>query len=67
MLAEVECAETGGSKAAWITNFCRWLPTHPEIRTVIWEKIHQDSDWRVESSTSARNAFVAGMTSSLFN
>ncbi len=59
MIAEIASAEQGGDKAAWIRQgLLHDLPTHfPHIRAVIWFDRNKETDWRVNSSPAALDAF----------
>lgn len=66
-VAEVACAEQGGSKAAWITDMFKVIPTSfPRIQGVCWfnsnDLTSTNTDWRVNSSTTSLAAFRAGAT-----
>jgi beta-mannanase len=65
MLAEVASSEMGGSKAAWITDALRQLPTRfSRIRAVVWFDWNaQRMDWSIDSSKSARAAFARSISS----
>ena len=72
MLAEVSSTESGGSKAAWITNMFRLLPTiFPDVRAMLWDEDDDpgpgnQTDWLIESSPSAEAAFTSGITNGLY-
>jgi beta-mannanase len=59
MIAETASAESGGDKAAWITSaFTREIPTRtPRVQTVVWFNVNKETDWRVESTTRALDAY----------
>jgi hypothetical protein len=68
MVAEVACAEHGGSKAAWIADaYGTQLPdAFPPVRAVLWFNGRDapgsapgGADWRIQSSAPARRAFAA--------
>ncbi len=65
MIAETGSAESGGNKAAWITAaFTREIPKRtPRVAIVVWFDANKETDWRVESSASALNAYRAVATS----
>jgi len=65
MIGETASSEHGGSKAVWIADALRELPTRfPQVRAVIWfNKIWDGMDWVIESSTSAQAAFAAAISS----
>jgi hypothetical protein len=72
IIGEVSSTETGGSKAAWISNMFTLLPTlFPQIRGFVWYEGSQSgpgnrSDWEVESSPAAKAAFDSGIGSSIY-
>ena len=62
MIAETSSVETGGSKAAWITDAGAWIQGHPDIKALCWFDTNESStgiDWRVDSSASSYAAFLA--------
>lgn len=61
MLSEVGSAEAGGSKAAWVADFFRQLRRNPDILAFVWFNFDKEADWRIDSSSSSRHAFVAGV------
>jgi len=72
MVAETACAEQGGSKADWITDaYSTQIPNNFEkIKAVIWfnedKTMYGETDWRIESSDSAQNAFAAAIQDSFY-
>ena len=62
LLTEVASGETGGDKAAWIRDFFAHLRNHPEIVGFVWVNRRLSADWRVESSVSAQEAFIDGIS-----
>jgi hypothetical protein len=68
MIGEIGSTEYGGSKASWISDMLAKVPTaYPKIRGVVWfEKFDDGMDWPLETSTSATNAFAAGIQSSAY-
>jgi len=61
MISEVASTEAGGSKAAWIRDFFAALAARPLIRAFVWFNWDKETDWRIQSSASARRAFAAGV------
>ncbi len=59
MIAETASTEVGGDKAAWITQgLLKDLPTRlPRVRAVVWFQRNKETDWRVNSSAAALDAF----------
>ncbi len=58
MIAELGCAEAGGSKAAWLHEACRLLSSHfDKFQAVVWFQIDKECDWRLNSSPPALEAF----------
>jgi beta-mannanase len=60
-ISEIGSAEAGGSKAAWITGMFAFLAQHQEVKSIIWFDLAKQTDWRIESSTAAERAFMAGV------
>ena len=69
MIAETASTETGGDKAAWITNsFLTDIPDRaPHVRAVIWFQRTGETDWRINSSPTAQAAFRAVASSPEFS
>jgi beta-mannanase len=61
-LAEVAAAQTGGDKAAWITQMFQAIAGRPYIRSLVWFDLRKEADWRIASSLAARRAFADGLT-----
>lgn len=59
-LSEVGCAEPGGNKAAWIAGMFETLRHNPAIKAVIWYDLDKVSDWQIQSSSRALQAFARG-------
>jgi hypothetical protein len=68
MIPETASAEQGGDKAAWIAAV---LPTlkgsYPSIKALVWFHMNKETDWRVDSSPAARDAFVMMANDPYFN
>jgi hypothetical protein len=64
LIAEVASEERGGSKARWIRNTLRAIPTRfPRIGGVIWfEENDRGMGWPIESSGAARRAFARSIS-----
>ena len=61
LVGEFASSETGGNKAAWITDAATRMKTsYPQLRAFIWFNMNKETDWRVESSTASLNAFKSG-------
>jgi len=68
MIAEIACAEQGGSKAAWITQgLLTDLPMFfPRVRAVIWFNADREANWRIDSSQDVLAAFQSVAQSPLY-
>jgi beta-mannanase len=68
MIAEFSSAESGGDKAAWITQaLTNEIPSMPNIKAVVWFNIIAEGvDWRIESSPAAQAAFANAVASSYY-
>ena len=63
-LTEVAAPESGGDKAAWITDtYAAIADRYPRVRAVIWyDKFDfADRDWRIASSPESAAAFKAAV------
>jgi hypothetical protein len=64
LLAETSSTESGGSKAAWITDaLATQIPLNfPRLGAVVWMNWNTDGmDWVIESSESAQAAFASAI------
>jgi len=59
-LTEIASAEQGGSKAEWIRGMFDEIRARPEIEAVTWFNLRKETDWRIESSRAAQEAFAEG-------
>ena len=68
MIGEMGTAETGGSKADWISQMLTsQLPNNfPWVKAIVWFNINKEADWRIESSADAQAAFAQGIASSYY-
>jgi hypothetical protein len=62
-IGEIGVSEQGGSKARWISEMLSALPArYPRIRAFVWlDKFEDGLDWPIETSSSAVEAFAAGL------
>jgi len=61
IVAETGCTAKGGDKAKWISDMFKVIPLKfPRIVGVVWFNANKDRDWRMDSSSASRQAFVAG-------
>jgi Glycosyl hydrolase family 26 len=63
ILGEIASSDYGGSKAAWIRNMLRVIPTrYPRIHGLVWlDANDRNSHWPIETSPSATGAFHHGI------
>lgn len=68
MIAETASTEQSGNKASWISDaFVTQLPHNfPRIRAFVWFDQLKETDWRIESSSSAQAAFAAAISSPIY-
>jgi len=68
MITETASTEQAGNKASWITDaFVTQLPHNfPRIHAVVWFNESKETDWQIESSTSAQNAFASAIQSGMY-
>jgi len=58
IIGEFSSTEEGGDKAAWIRDaFDNILHDFPQIRGLIWFHIAKETDWRINSSEAALEAY----------
>lgn len=68
MIAEIGSDETGGDKAGWLRRALgRQLPRLKRVKAVVWFDATDGSDFRVNSSPAALDAFRAGISSPLYS
>ena len=68
MIPETASTEMGGDKAAWITAILPALKTSfPAIKAFVWFHMNKETDWRIDSSTQSRDAFVPMARDPYFN
>jgi len=68
MIAETASTEQAGNKASWITDgfASQLIHTFPLIRAFVWFNQDKETDWRIESSPSAQNAFASAIQSNYY-
>lgn len=63
-VAEVASTEHGGDKAAWVRDMFA-STAFPRLEAVIWFNENKETDWRVDSSLEALQAFRDSLSTSL--
>lgn len=67
MIAEFASTELGGAKSSWITDaFSQIRNNYPRIKLFNWFNLNKETDWRVNSSSSAEAAFKTAVSQSYF-
>lgn len=61
LIAEVGCAESGGSKAEWIATFFEFLRRQSDVVGFVWFDHAKETDWRIESSPESAAAIAEAM------
>jgi beta-mannanase len=61
LLGEMASTETGGNKAQWISDFFTWMKGNAYVKGFVWFDIAKETDWRIESSSSAQTAFATAV------
>jgi hypothetical protein len=61
MLGEVASSEVGGDKAVWIDAFFTWMDAQADLEAFVWFHLDKETDWRINSSQTAAEAFRAGI------
>lgn len=68
IIPETASTELGGDKAAWIAAVLPSLQTSfPSIKAFVWFEMNKETDWRAESSSASRAAFVSMVNDPYFN
>jgi beta-mannanase len=58
IIGEFSSTEEGGDKAAWISDGFQKIRTkYPQIRAIIWFHISKETNWRIDSSDAAFEAY----------
>lgn len=58
VITEFSCTEIGGNKAEWITDAFATIRTkYPRIKLVSWFGENKETDWRINSSDAALEAY----------
>ncbi len=56
--AEIASAETGGDKAAWVTDMFQTAESaFPRLQALVWFDEHKEADWRITSHHDVLHAF----------
>jgi len=68
MIGEMASTEQAGNKASWISDtYTTQIPRYfPRIKAVVWFNIDKETDWRIESSPAAQNAFATAIQSGIY-
>ena len=67
LIGEFASGESGGDKAAWITEcFTLLKTTFPKIQAFTWFNINKETDWRINSSAAAQSAFRTAMSDAYY-
>ena len=61
-ITEVASTEVGGDKAAWITDMMHTIAVDPRIQGFVWFDANKETDWRINSSPAAQQAFAQGLS-----
>ncbi|MCV7434569.1 glycoside hydrolase family 26 protein [Mycolicibacterium bacteremicum] len=61
VVAEVGCAEAGGSKARWITDLVGFLRDDAEVEGFIWFDHDKETDWRIASTAESATALAGAL------
>ena len=68
MIAEIGSDESGGDKASWVRRTLgRQLPRLKRVKAVVWFDATDGSDFHIDSSPSALDAFRTGISSPLYS
>ncbi len=59
-LSETASTQIGGSKPSWIAGMFAYLARHPAVKSMNWFNVRKETDWQIESSRAAEQAFADG-------
>lgn len=62
LIAEVACAERGGCKADWISDFVDYATAQQDVDGFVWFEHDKETDWRIVSSPAAATAMARALT-----
>lgn len=67
MIGEYACTEVGGSKSQWITDAYTYTKLlFPQIKAITWFNINKETDWRINSSDLALQAYKKAIADPYF-
>jgi hypothetical protein len=61
LIAEVACAESGGSKSKWISDFVAYVEAQSEAAGFVWFEHDKETDWRIVSSRDSTDAMATAL------
>ena len=61
LIAEVACAEEGGSKSEWISEFVAYVDMQTDADGFVWFEHDKETDWRMVSSPASTEAMAAAL------
>ena len=61
LVAEVGCAEDGGSKADWIARFIEYVNRQHDAVGFVWFEHHKETDWRITSTPESAAAMAQSL------
>jgi hypothetical protein len=62
IVSETASTESGGTKSTWITNaYGAEQSRFPRLAGILWFNQNKETDWRVESTSQALNAYKAAV------
>ncbi|MCK0177299.1 glycoside hydrolase family 26 protein [Mycolicibacterium sp. F2034L] len=62
VISEVGCAEAGGDKAEWITDFVRWVAAEPDVSGFVWFEHDKETDWRIASTPRSATTMASALS-----
>ncbi len=63
LVSETASSELGGDKAAWIPALVAYLDAQPDVTGFVWFHHDKETDWRIDSSPAAAEAFRTALAS----
>lgn len=62
IISETASSEIGGNKSEWINDmFASIRRDYPQITEIVWLDLNKETDWRIDSSASSKQAFLQSL------
>ena len=61
LITEVGCADAGGSKGEWISEFVTYLESRGDVAGFVWFDHDKETNWRLASTPESAAAFAEAL------